>query len=245
MEKILVLGAYSGIAQQVLYNFAKEGPFFFLVGKDYEKLKIVGDHLKVLGANSVHLEPFDMNKLESHEELFAKSLSVMGSVDILFISYGILSKQSEVERNTNQLLENYFTNAISVVHFISKVLGYFRARNEGTIAVVTSVAGERGRKSNFYYASAKSSVDVFLQGLRHSLSNTNVSVVTIKPGVVDTPMTRELERKFLVASSKKVGKDIYDAIKSKKKLVYTPWYWRYIMLVIRNLPDFIFNKLDI
>ncbi|MFN3307394.1 MAG: SDR family NAD(P)-dependent oxidoreductase, partial [Candidatus Kapaibacteriota bacterium] len=229
MKKILVLGGYSGIAQAVLEILAKEDTTLYLVGRSQEKLNIVQEHLQSIGNSTVFTKSLDLNNLETHTRLLEESIQQMKGLDILFVCYGILPDQKELEQNPPKVVENYYTNAISTIHFVSLATNYFEEKNTGTIAVVTSVAGDRGRKSNYFYGSAKSCLDTFLEGLRHRLFKTNVKVITIKPGVVDTPMTQNTQKKPLVAKPEKVAREIVNAINNNKEVVYTPWYWRYIM----------------
>jgi decaprenylphospho-beta-D-erythro-pentofuranosid-2-ulose 2-reductase len=115
----------------------------------------------------------------------------------------------------------------------------------GTIAVISSVAGDRGRKSNYVYGSAKGGLTIFLQGLRNALSGSGVHVLTIKPGFVDTPMTNDFTKGLLWAKPEKVAKDIKRAIDKKKNIIYTPWFWRWIMLIIRLIPESVFKKMNL
>ncbi|MCX7909230.1 MAG: SDR family NAD(P)-dependent oxidoreductase [Ignavibacteria bacterium] len=244
MERILVLGAYSGIGQAVLNILAKRNSKLFLVGRDQEKLRIVEEHLRVVGNSELFYFAMDLNEIESHKELLEKAIKQMNGLDTVFVCYGILPNQRELEQNPDKSIENYYTNALSTIHFVSLAANYFEAMHKGTIAVVTSVAGDRGRKSNYFYGSAKGCVDIFLEGLRHRLFGKNVKVVTIKPGVVDTPMTKDLDKKVFVSQPEEVAKDIVRALESNKDVVYTPWFWKYIMKVIRLMPSKIFYRLD-
>lgn len=244
MKKVLVLGGYSGIAQAVLEILAKEETTLYLVGRSEEKLNIVQDHLQSIGNSIIFTKCLDLNKIEEHKSLLEDAIRRMQGIDILFTCYGILPNQKELEQEPGKAIENYLTNAISIIHFVSLATNYFEERNKGTIAVVVSVAADRGRKSNYFYGSAKACIDTFLEGLRHRLYKTNVNVITIKPGVVDTPMTQNLEKKLLVSKPEKVAQDIVYAIKNNKQIVYTPWYWKYIMTFLRSLPKSIFYRLE-
>lgn len=244
MKKVLVLGGYSGIAQAVLDILAQEDTTLYLVGRSEEKLNIVKDHLQSIGNPLVFTKSVDLNSLETHKSLLEEAIHQMKGLDTLFVCYGILPNQKELEQDPSKVVENYFTNAISTIHFVSLASNYFEEKKNGTIAVVTSVAGDRGRKTNYYYGSAKSCLDTFLEGLRHRLFKTNVKVITIKPGVVDTAMTQNIDKKILVAKPEKVARDIVNAINNSKEVVYTPWYWRYIMAFIKALPRNIFYRTE-
>lgn len=241
-EKILILGGYSGIAQAVLNLLAKDGLKFYLVGRQIDKLNIVRDHILTLANCKVDVESFDLTRIEEHRDLLERVLKTMNGLDLLFVCYGVLPNQLELEQEPEKAFENYQVNAISAINFVSHAANYFEKRQSGTIAVVSSVAGDRGRKTNYFYGSAKSCLDTYLEGLRHRLYGKNVRVVTIKPGTVDTPMTAHLERKVLVASAEQVGKDIVRAIQKGTDVVYTPWYWKYIMWAVKCIPRKLFYR---
>jgi short-subunit dehydrogenase len=244
MKRILVLGGYSGIAQEVLNVLAKQNTKLYLVGRDESKLQIIKQHLEAIGNSEVYIELADLKQFEHHEQILQNAIQTLKGLDLLFVCYGILPSQKELEASPAKSLDNYMVNAFSTISFVSLAANYFEKESRGTIAVVTSVAGDRGRKSNYFYGSAKACVDVFLEGLRHRLYGKNVKVITIKPGVVDTPMTMNLERKMLVSSPKTVAKDVIRALESKKPVFYTPWFWKYIMFVVKLLPRSIFYKFD-
>lgn len=243
--KVLILGGYSGIAQKVGELLAAEGSSLFLVGRNKEKLEIVAKHFEVLGAKNVWVEQADLNNLDNHKMIIEKAINTLMGLDLLLVCYGILPDQKKLEQNPEKILVNYYTNSISIIHFVSLIANFFESKNAGIIAVVTSVAGERGRKTNYFYGSAKACVDVFLDGLRHRLFRTNVKVVTIKPGIVDTAMTKDIENKILIAKPEVVATDIIRGIRNGKNIIYTPWYWKYIMAVLKILPNSLFNRLNI
>jgi short-subunit dehydrogenase len=132
---------------------------------------------------------------------------------------------------------------LSALSFLTLLANYFEKRGTGTLAAISSVAGDRGRQSNYIYGTTKAALSTFLQGLRNRLSSKNVHVLTIKPGFVDTPMTAHLKRGLLFATPEKVAQDIIRAIAGKKSVLYTPWFWRWIMLAIKMIPETIFRKL--
>ena len=137
------------------------------------------------------------------------------------------------------------TNFVSVVSLLTYMANYFSAKKSGTIAVISSVAGDRGRQSNYVYGAAKGALTLVLQGLRNRLFSDGVQVLTIKPGFVDTPMTADIKKNFLFVKPKLVAEQIVIAVKKKKDVVYVPWFWRYIMLIIKIIPEFIFKRLSL
>lgn len=244
MKNFLVLGASSLIVQETLELLAKPDVKFYLVGRNEAKLNIVKAHLESVGQSSIFVETADLCNFDRYQQIFDNSIQTMGNVDCLFVGYGILPNQQELEQDMSKIVENFNINALGVILFVSLVANYFEQRGSGSIVVISSVAGDRGRRSNYFYGSAKASITVFLQGLRHRFAKKNIKVITIKPGLVDTPMTSHLEKNLLFASAEKVAKDIFSAISRNKEIVYTPWFWRYIMAIIRLLPEKIFKKLN-
>lgn len=161
------------------------------------------------------------------------------------IAYGTLSDQKACENNVEMTLQELNINALSVIALLTRLAPYFEAQGEGCIAVISSVAGDRGRQSNYVYGTAKGALSIFLQGLRNRLHKSGVQVLTIKPGFVDTPMTAEFPKGPLWASPEKVALDIEKAIENKCNVLYTPSFWFLIMAIIRNVPESIFKRLSL
>jgi len=156
-----------------------------------------------------------------------------------------LPDQRECERSVAKTLEAFQTNAISTIALLTEIANRFEARGRGVIAVISSVAGDRGRQSNYVYGAAKGAVNIFTQGLRNRLAKKGVAVVTIKPGFVDTPMTAHLPKNALFASPEYVGARIFKAIERREDVVYVPWFWFFIMTLIRHVPERIFKRLNL
>ena len=244
MLKVGIFGATSAIAQEVAKCFSNTGAELFLVARSLEKLNAVRDDLKARGANGVATYVADLTDLQLHQTIFDKALSTMGHLDAVLIAHGILPDQQKGESNVSDLLDSYNTNCISVLSLLTILANYFESEKRGCLAVITSVAGDRGRRSNYIYGSAKGAVDLFLQGLRSRMHGAGVSVVTIKPGFVDTPMTAGVPKNFLFATPQRVGDSIFKAMRGRKDTVYVPWYWRPIMSVIKWIPEFFFKRLS-
>lgn len=243
--KFLVLGATSVIAQETLKPFAQEHADFFLVGRNKERLSAVAADLRTRGANKVEEFPLNLDRLETHQSLIELAIKNMDGLDVAFIAYGTLSNQSLCESNVESTLKELNTNFTSTISLLTHLANYFEKQGQGCIAVITSVAGDRGRKSNYVYGTAKGALNIFLQGLRNRLSKSNVNVLTIKPGFVDTPMTRNVPKNSLFAQPESVGKKIYMAIKTRQDVLYVPGFWRIIMFAIRSVPEQIFKKLSL
>ena len=162
------------------------------------------------------------------------------------MAHGTLPDQKECEEKVEKTVFEFGINALSTIALCLKAAKIFEEQKSGLLAVITSVAGDRGRQSNYIYGSAKGAVNIFLQGLRNRLTKYGVSVVTVKPGFVDTPMTAHLPKNLLFSKPEVIAKGIVKAInKNKSKEIYLPGYWRIIMLIIKYIPGKIFNKLSL
>ena len=245
MSNIAIFGAYSAIAEATARQLAQSGGSFFLVGRDRGKLDQVAADLQVRGAQDVHVFACDLaasaGVASSIEALFA----AFDTVDVALLAHGTLPDQKACEADAEQTAATLQVNALSHIGILTLLANRFEQQRNGTIAVITSVAGDRGRKSNYVYGTAKRAITTFLDGLRHRLAATQVQVIDIRPGFVDTPMTTEFKKGALWAAPAKVGADIAQAIEKGKPVVYTPWFWRYIMLIIRNVPAFVFHKTNL
>lgn len=241
--KILILGATSAIAQETAKCFAADGADLVLVGRDGERLNQIGDDLKVRGAHQVTSIIADLVDLSGHEKLIQEAAEKFGGIDAVLLAHGTLGDQKLSQSSLDETLRQFNTNAVSFISLLTVLGNYFEARRAGCICVISSVAGERGRGSNYVYGSAKAAVSAFTSGLRNRLSKVGVSVVTIKPGFVDTPMTVHVKKGPLMGKADKVGKRIYDAMLKGEDVVYTPWFWAPIMQVIRSVPEPVFKKM--
>lgn len=245
MRKVLILGATSAIAQEAAKCFAADGDALFLVARNPDKLDSVADDLRVRGAHQVDSISLDLNEFSRHEEVIKAAQQALTGLDTVLIAHGTLGDQQACEKDFTAAETEYRTNFLSAVSLLTPLANFFEAQRHGTIAVITSVAGERGRKSNYIYGSAKGALALFLQGLRNRLYASGVSVVTIIPGFVDTPMTTEMKKNVLFASPEQVGAKTYQAIVKAKDVVFIPSYWRLIMFIIRMIPERFFKRLNL
>ncbi|HEB59226.1 MAG TPA: SDR family oxidoreductase [Gammaproteobacteria bacterium] len=243
--RILVFGATSAIAEQALRCFAADGAHMYLLARSEEKLRALAADLRIRGGQEVHTEAFDAAAPMQPESIFEHAVSAMGGVDVLFVAYGSLPDQPACQASPIAFRREFDLNALSIMELLTVAANLFEKQAAGVIAVITSVAGERGRQSNYVYGAAKGAVSLFLQGLRNRLFPAGVAVVDIRPGFVDTPMTREFSKGLLWASPETVGHGIYKAIKRRKQVVYLPWFWRWIMVIIRSIPETLFKRLKL
>lgn len=244
MKNIVIFGAASAIAQATARLLAQEKPTFILLDRDEAKLKIVADDLKVRGAESVHVIPADLTQTEKHAEIW-QHIKSMGQPDTVLIAYGTLGDQKAGEKDFAIAQKELQTNFMSVASLLTLIANDFEQQKSGTIIAISSVAGDRGRKSNYIYGSAKGALTIFLAGLRNRLADKNVKVITVKPGFVDTPMTASFKKGLLWAQPETIARGIVQAIKKQPSIVYLPWFWRYIMLIIRSIPETIFKKMSL
>ncbi|HBF13820.1 MAG TPA: short-chain dehydrogenase [Deltaproteobacteria bacterium] len=245
MKKILIIGATSSIAQETAKIFATSGAALFLVARNQEKMDILAKDLVIRGATQVETALFDATKMGNEEMFLKKIIQTFGDFDGVLMAHGFLPNQTECERSVEKTLETFQINALSFISLLTVLGNYFGERQKGFMAIITSVAGDRGRQSNYVYAAAKSAVHVFLQGMRQRLFKKGVHLLTIKPGYVDTPMTVGMKKNFLFASPQKIARGIVKAIEKRKDIVYLPWFWRWIMLMVRNIPEGKFKKLSL
>jgi decaprenylphospho-beta-D-erythro-pentofuranosid-2-ulose 2-reductase len=240
--KILVFGAGSAIAFETLKLFAKDGASFYLCGRDIEGMKKLSDDLNVRGAAEVHYSIFDALDDTSIRKAIDDALIKYPDLDGLFIAYGTLPDQGKCEDDLGEMERAIAVNFTSAAAILTLMASHLEKQGHGSIVVISSVAGDRGRQSNYVYGSAKGALTVFLAGLRHRLSKAGVNVLTVKPGFVDTPMTSDYKKGLLFVKPAVIASGIYDAVRKNKSTVYLPWFWWWIMLIIRNIPNIIFNK---
>ncbi|GAP64408.1 hypothetical protein ARMA_2831 [Ardenticatena maritima] len=245
MANVCIVGATSAIAEATTRHFAARGDRLFLVGRSPDKLAMIADDMRVRGAAQVETFLLDVNEIERHTEMLDAAEAALGPLDVVLIAHGTLPDQRECERSVAKTLEAFQTNAVSTIALLTEIANRFEARGRGVIAVISSVAGDRGRQSNYVYGAAKGAVNIFTQGLRNRLAKKGVAVVTIKPGFVDTPMTAHLPKNALFASPEQVGARIFKAIERREDVVYVPWFWFVIMTIIRHIPERLFKRLNL
>lgn len=247
-KKIAIIGATSSIAEHCARIWIKEKSLIHLVliGRDSVKLQIIADDLTVRNPTvQIQVLAGNMINPESITNLTNQSCD-SGIPDIVLIAHGSLPDQLSCQKSLLVANESIQVNAVSPVLFAECYVEHMMQRGFGVVAVIGSVAGDRGRKSNYVYGAAKGLVDRYVQGLQHRLAKTAVSVILIKPGPTDTPMTAEMKSNGVkMATVTSVASDIVGGIAKKRPLIYTPGKWKYIMLVIKHLPRFIFNKMEI
>jgi decaprenylphospho-beta-D-erythro-pentofuranosid-2-ulose 2-reductase len=244
-QRVLALGATSAIAEATLRLLADQGASFFLVARNPEKLAAVRDDLLTRGAAAAAGAVTDLDDTANHPALLAQAMTALGGIDLALLAHGVLGDQAEAEREYAAAEAILRTNFLSAVSLIGWLANYFEAERRGVLAVISSVAGDRGRKSNYVYGASKGGLNVFLDGVRNRIDRAGVQVLTIKPGFVATPMTAHLPQNALFAQPAQVARHILRAIEKRKDVIYAPPFWGLIMLVVRSVPRRIFKKLNL
>jgi len=242
VRNVVIVGATSAIAEALARRLAVRGDVLLLTGRDTARLAAIADDLRVRGAKAVHVATLDVNRLDEHARFVDDASRTLGRIDVILIAHGTLPDQKACEASAARTIEEINTNFVSTISLLTLFANALQAQGVGTIAVVTSVAGDRGRKSNYVYGTAKGGVSRFLEGLRHRLHPFGVTVVDIKPGFVDTPMTAAFRKGALWATPKRVARDIERSLNRGDAVLYTPWFWRWIMLLVRLLPNVLFHR---
>lgn len=243
MQKILIIGATSAIAESVARLYAARGAALYLVGRSAGKLDAIAADLRVRGAQHVHSGVLDVNDVAAHGALLDDAWAALGGVDTVLIAHGTLPDQAACDASVALSLQEFATNGTSTIG-LSAALAQ-RLQSGASLAVISSVAGDRGRASNYLYGSAKAAVTAYLSGLGQRLRPAGINVLVIKPGFVDTPMTAAFKKGALWATPDKVAAGILKAIGKRKAVAYLPGFWWAIMMIIKNIPEFVFRRIKL
>jgi len=246
LPTVLILGATSGIAAPLAREFAAHKFDLVLGGRDQQALKALASDVSLRSGVRADTLTFDALDTPSHAAILRSFLRVAEAGEALVgavVCIGYLGDQSKGQSDweeARRILETNFNGCVSAINILAS---HFEHRRAGFLCAISSVAGDRGRQSNYLYGAAKAGLSVYLQGLRNRLFPAGVKVITVKPGFVDTRMTYGRAAMFFVASPESVAKGIYKAIVKGPAVVYLPWFWRPIMLVVRSIPEAIFKRL--
>jgi decaprenylphospho-beta-D-erythro-pentofuranosid-2-ulose 2-reductase len=242
-RRVAIFGATSGIAVAVARQLAAKGASVVLVGRDAEAIAAAARDLKVRGAAATIEIAADLAATERLSNIAAVAWAAFGGLDVALIAYGTLPDQAALEAEPAAVAPMLAVNFTSPAMLATELAGRFEAQGSGVLAVITSVAGDRGRKSNYLYGAAKGGLQRLLEGLRHRLHAAGVQVLDIRPGFVATRMTDHLPRGGpLWAEPDKVAGDIVRAIERRRAVLYTPWFWRVILAIVRALPRPLFHR---
>ena len=245
MKKIVILGATSGIAVEVERQLAHQGLELLLVARSHQRLAELQADLTARGARQVLTYSADLATIPQHAAIFDLAQRTFADFDTVLLAYGSMHSQNESEASVDVLLEELQINFVSATAILTLFAADLERRRTGCLAAITSVAGDRGRRSNYVYGSAKGALSLFLQGLRSRLYPAGVGVITIKPGPAQTPMTDHLPNATRFADPQQVARDIVRALERRSPdVLYTPRIWRYIMAAVQQIPETIFKRLS-
>lgn len=242
-ERIVALGALSAIGEATLRLYAEEGARLLLAGRDKERLDGLAAELRAIGAASVVTWDCDLADCEDAPAEMARMTAAIGGLDAALLFYGTLGDHGVAEFDMSEARRILATNFTSAAEWCLAAAGVIESQRHGALVVVGSVAGDRGRQSNYIYGAAKGGLGLLVQGIAHRLARSGGRAVVVKPGFVDTPMTAGLAKGGpLWATPEAVAPIIRKAARSSSPVVYAPGFWRYIMLAVRAVPSAVFHK---
>ena len=243
-KTVLIIGATSAIARASAAAFAAQGYHLFLAGRNADELRRIAADLAIRYPVKTMYGVFVAEALDSHAQFFTQAIAVMGEMEGVVLAVGYLGDQ-HAARDFRVAAEIILVNFTAAVSILSHCADYLEARQQGFMIGISSVAGDRGRQSNYTYGAAKGALSLYLQGLRNRLQASKVRVITVKPGFVDTAMTYGMPALFLVASPQYVGERIAGSLHNAADIIYLPWFWRYIMLIIKSIPESVFKRMKL
>jgi decaprenylphospho-beta-D-erythro-pentofuranosid-2-ulose 2-reductase len=246
VQSVLVLGAGSDIAQATVRKLvAARTRTVVLAARDPAALDGFADELRALGATNVETIAFDAHDTARHGALVDGVFARAGDVDLAILAFGVLGNQEDAERDPAAALEIAQVNYVGSVSIAVPISQHMREQGHGTIVALSSVAGERARRSNFVYGSSKAGMDAFFQGLGDALVGSGVTVMIVRPGYVHTKMTTGMDAAPLSTTAEAVADALVRGLATGAETVWVPWTLRYLMSVLRHVPRPIFRKLPI
>ncbi|MCB0307868.1 MAG: SDR family NAD(P)-dependent oxidoreductase [Bdellovibrionales bacterium] len=245
LKKVVIFGAYSDIAKALLWKLCEDQTEFLLVGRHQKPLDDLSNALQKRGAPLVITKTCDLSNIQEHQTLFDFIETQFYGYDTAFIAYGNLPDQHQCENNPEHVLEPLLTNYVSACSILLFLAKNMCIRKHGVIGVITSVAGDLGRKTNYVYGSSKGGLSIFLEGLRSRLVQYNIDIVDIRPGFVDTQMTSQFSKGFLYSTPQAIAPRIFSALKQGRAVVYVPFYWKWILLALKCVPRGLLSRLPI
>lgn len=244
-KAVLFLGATSSVARALAHQMAQHGAALHLAARDGFEVERMAKDMAIRYQASITCSTFEAFDYHTHAEFLQKAVDNLGGLDGVVVSLGELGDQQQAEVDFDRAQRIIHSNYTGVASLLTHGANYLEEQGNGFIIGISSVAGDRGRQSNYIYGSAKGALSLFLQGLRSRLCKSGVHVMTVKPGFVDTKMTFGKPGMFLVASPEQVATAVIKALQKKKDVAYVPWFWFWIMLIIRSIPEFLFKKLKL
>ncbi|WP_372847159.1 SDR family oxidoreductase [Pontiella sp.] len=243
MKNVLILGATSDMAQAFAKKFAAEGWSLTLAAMEMDLLVPIASDLKIRADAELQIREFDATKYDTHQALYD---SLETKPDAVIAVFGYMGDQIEARTVFAEVKRTIDINFTGMASILGIIANDFEKRGSGTIVAVSSVAGDRGRQSNYIYGSAKAGLTAYLSGLRNRLAKKGVHVMTVKPGFCNTKMTENMDLPAaLTASPEQVADAVYKGVQKGSNTIYVLWMWRFIMLVIRHIPECVFKKMGL
>lgn len=241
--KVLIIGATSAIAEAVARLYATRGASLYLFARDRNRGEAIAQDLTVRGAAETRTGILDVSDFAAHATALETAWTAFSGFDVVLIAHGTLPDQAHCDADTDYALCEFAVNGTATLALANRIAQKLEAQGSGALAIISSVAGDRGRASNYLYGSAKAAVSAYTSGLRQRLTPCGVNVLTVKPGFVDTPMTAAFKKGVLWAKPDQVARGIVHAIDKRSSVVYLPRFWWAIMAVIRSIPEFVFRRI--
>lgn len=243
-KRVVILGALSAIATAAARIYAAEGAALVLAARNEERLSALAADLRARGATDVAISAMDLEAEAIRADMYLNAWAAhLGGIDHVHLVYGYLGSQAEASASPAELTRIVASNFASAVHWCEAAANILRAQKHGALVAVSSVAGDRGRQSNYAYGAAKGGLALYVQGIAHSLAGTGARAVAVKPGFVDTPMTDGLNKGGpMWASADQIGRALYRAAEKGGPIQYAPGKWRLVMAIIRAVPSFLFHR---
>lgn len=241
---VLVVGATSAIAAAAARRFAADGARLVVTGRDVAKLATVAASLRAAGAADVVPWVVDVTT-PARDDVVARAVAELGHIEVALLAHGVLPDQAACDADAAALIDAFDVNAVSVMALVVPLAAHMASRGGGTIAVVTSVAGQRGRRENYVYGAAKAALSTYLQGLRSRLHAEGVAVVDIRPGPVRTPMTAHKAGGWWFIDADRAGRLVHGAIRRRRDIAYVPWWWGPVVALVRLVPEGIFKRTNL
>ncbi len=246
MKTSLILGATSAMARALAKRLASPERQLILAGPDPEEMEKDAADLAIRSGGPKPLVlNFDATDWEAHETFLARLGEKVRTLDEAYVFFGLMPLQEEAQKDFRLARDMFMVNYVGAVSILELIAAYMEARRQGLIVAVSSVAGDRGRQSNYLYGSSKAGLTVYLSGLRNRLAKAGVQVLTVKPGMVDTPMTRGMKKGILFVKPEVIAAGILKAVAKRKNIAYVPGYWRWIMWAIRSIPEPVFKRMKL
>lgn len=243
--RILIIGATSAIAESVARLYAARGASLYLLARGRDRGEAIARDLVVRGAEATRSDVLEASDFTAHAAALDAAWSAFGGFDVILIAHGTLPDQSRCDADADYALHEFAVNGTSTIALATRIVQKLNAQGSGTLALISSVAGDRGRASNYLYGAAKAAVSTYASGLRQRLNGRGINVLTIKPGFVDTPMTAAFKKGALWAKPDQIARGIVRAIDKRRSVVYLPWFWWGIMAVIRGIPESVFRRIKL